>query len=120
MSIDKSTKSSSNSNSSIRIENKAGGNESREAPLMIASGNVYLRLCQTLHIHTRLVFILKILLCQEVLIMVLEVVVVGLTIIIKVVPLATIQQSHQSMVDPPLSSHLPMLLISGEEFHKEP
>lgn len=37
MSIDKSTKSSSNSNPSIRIEN-------REAPLMIASGNVYLRL----------------------------------------------------------------------------
>ena len=44
MSIDKSTKSSSNSNPSIRIENKAGGNENREAPLMIASGNVYLRL----------------------------------------------------------------------------
>lgn len=44
MSIDKSTKSSSNSNPSIRIENKAGGNENKEAPLMIASGNVYLRL----------------------------------------------------------------------------
>ena len=44
MSIDKSTKSSSNSNPSMRIENKAGGNENREAPLMIASGNVYLRL----------------------------------------------------------------------------
>lgn len=44
MSIDKSTKSSSNPNPSIRIENKAGGGESREAPLMIASGNVYLRL----------------------------------------------------------------------------
>ena len=44
MSINKSTKSSSNSNPSIRIENKAGGSENREAPLMIASGNVYLRL----------------------------------------------------------------------------
>ena len=52
--------------------------------------------------------------------MVLEVVVVGLTIIIKEAPLATIQQSHQFMVDPPLFSHPPMLLISGEEFHKEP
>lgn len=52
--------------------------------------------------------------------MALEVVVVGLTIIIKAVPLATIQQSHQSTADPPLFNHLPMLLISGEEFHKEP
>lgn len=52
--------------------------------------------------------------------MVLEVVVVGLTIIIKVVPLAIIQQSHQSMANPLLFNHLPMLLISGEEFHKEP
>ena len=43
MSVDKSVKSSSNSNPSIRIESKAGG-EQKEAPLMIASGNVYLRL----------------------------------------------------------------------------
>lgn len=52
--------------------------------------------------------------------MVLEVVVVGLTIIIKAVPLATIQQSQQSTANPLLSNPLPMLLISGEEFHKEP
>lgn len=48
MVVDKSVKSSSNSNPSIRIENKAGGDGkgkgTQEAPLMIASGNVYLRL----------------------------------------------------------------------------